>query len=473
MRLLRPAGNEEDLLGQGLLKEMKLRIPENVNFIIDILRRHGHEAYAVGGCVRDSILARHPNDWDITTSALPQQVKRLFKRTIDTGIQHGTVTVMMGKEGYEVTTYRVDGEYTDGRHPDKVTFTPSLTEDLKRRDFTINAMAYNEENGLVDLYGGMEDLQKHVIRCVGDPNERFEEDALRVLRAVRFAAQLGFKIDPATWEAIKAHAGRLSCVSAERIRVEVTKLLESPNPMMFRLLYEAGMTAVFMPEFDVCMRTEQNTPFHIYNVGEHILHSLTFVPEDRILRLTMLLHDIGKPCVHRKDSRGIDHFKGHAAESATMARAILKRLKFDNDTISRVSKLVYYHDLRPKANESAVRRALYEIGPELFADYLCVQRADNFAKNTGLLGSMFDRIDQVNQIYIRVIGRGDPLSLKDLKINGGDLVGIGIKGRAVGYILESALLMVLEKPELNEKELLMMYAGWKAGQMGESLRLPG
>ena len=441
---------------------MKLRVPEKVNFIIDILRRHGHEAYAVGGCVRDSILARQPNDWDITTSALPQQVKRLFKHTIDTGIQHGTVTVMMEKEGFEVTTYRVDGDYSDGRHPDKVTFTPSLEEDLKRRDFTINAMAYNEENDLIDLYNGMEDLQKHVIRCVGNPNERFEEDALRVLRAIRFAAQLGFKIDPATWEAVKSHAKNLNRISAERIRVEMVKLLESPNPIMFRLLYEAGITAVIMPEFDVCMKTEQHTPYHIYSVGEHILHSLTFVPDDKVLRLTMLFHDIGKPCVHRKDANGIDHFKGHAAESSTMARSIMKRLKFDNDTIGKVCKLVYYHDLRPEATEPAVRRAIYEIGPDLFTQYLCVQRADNFAKNTSLLQTMFDRIDQVNRLYIKIIGRGDPLSLKDLKINGSDLVQMGIKGREIGEILESALMAVLDKPEMNDREILLTYAKQEA-----------
>lgn len=441
---------------------MRLKVPAKVNFIIDILRRHGYEAYAVGGCVRDSILARTPNDWDITTSALPQQVKKLFRRTVDTGIRHGTVTIMLENDSFEVTTYRLDGRYSDGRHPDHVTFTPSLSEDLKRRDFTINAMAYNEEKGLVDLYGGMEDLQRHIIRCVGDPNRRFEEDALRVLRAVRFAAQLGFRIDEATLAAIKSHAADLRKISAERIRMELIKLLVSPHPEMFRLLYETGITAVILPEFDACMKTEQHSSYHIYTVGEHILHSLSYVPEDAVLRLTMLLHDIGKPRVHRRDSHGTDHFKGHAAESAKMAETILKRLKCDNETIRRVRRLVYYHDLRPEPVESEVRRAVYEIGPELFTAYLCVQRADNFAKNTSLLGTMFDRIDQVNRIYIRIIGRGDPLCLKDLKIRGDDLLKLGIKGRRVGEILESALLMVLEKPELNDREILLSYASQKA-----------
>ncbi|MDO4477480.1 MAG: CCA tRNA nucleotidyltransferase [Lachnospiraceae bacterium] len=442
---------------------MKIEVPEKVKLIIDTLRRHGHEAYAVGGCVRDSVLGRTPNDWDITTSAKPEEVKAAFRRTIDTGIEHGTVTVMLQKEGFEVTTYRIDGTYTDGRHPDSVVFTSALSEDLLRRDFTINAMAYNDHDGLVDLYGGVKDLECRIIRCVGDPNARFDEDALRILRAVRFAAQLGFSIDSATWEAIKSHAEDLRKISAERIQVELVKLLTSPHPQLFRLLYESGITAVIMPEFDTCMKMEQHTPYHLYNVGEHSLKSLEFVPEDKVLRLTMLLHDIAKPEVHRVDSTGTDHFKGHAETSAMMAKTILKRLKFDNDTLDKVTKLIRFHDIRAGATAAAVRRAMYEIGPSLFDAYLAVQRADNFAKNTDVLESEFERLDRVEALSRQIIERGDPLSLKALAINGRDLLSLGIKGKAVGEVLESALMMVLEMPELNDHELLLTYAMQKGG----------
>lgn len=279
---------------------MTINIPQKAEQILHILNEAGYEAYVVGGCVRDSILDRVPGDWDITTSALPEQVKELFHRTVDTGIQHGTVTVMMGKEGFEVTTYRVDGEYHDGRHPDAVTFTRSLEEDLKRRDFTINAMAYHPEHGLVDLFGGMEDINRKIIRCVGDPVERFTEDALRMLRAVRFSAQLGFTVEENTKAALARMSGNLEHVSAERIQTELVKLLVSDHPDYLRTAWETGLTREFLPEFDACMETEQNTPHHCYTVGEHILKSLTEIENDRLLRITMLLHDIAKPVVKRQ-----------------------------------------------------------------------------------------------------------------------------------------------------------------------------
>ena len=294
---------------------MILEIPKNAETILHILEKAGYEAYVVGGCVRDSILGRSPDDWDITTSAKPEQVKALFHRTVDTGLQHGTVTVLMEKEGYEVTTYRVDGEYEDGRHPKEVTFTASLKEDLKRRDFTINAMAYNPSSGLVDLFGGLEDIERKIIRCVGDPLERFTEDALRIMRAVRFSAQLGFAIEEETRKALKVLAPNLKHVSAERIQVELVKLLMSPHPDYLRVAYEAGITAEFLPEFDACMTTSQNTPHHCYTVGEHILHSLCHVRADKVLRITMLLHDIGKPVVRKTDENGRDHFKMHGIPS--------------------------------------------------------------------------------------------------------------------------------------------------------------
>ena len=443
---------------------MKLRIPPKAAFVIDILQRHGHEAYVVGGCVRDSILARDPQDWDITTSARPEEVRSYFRRTVATGMQHGTVTVMIEDQAFEVTTFRIDGAYSDGRHPDAVVFTPSLLEDLKRRDFTINAMAYNDKEGLIDPFGGMADLQRHLIRCVGDPDDRFTEDALRIMRALRFSAQLGFTVEEATLKAISGHAERLKMVSAERIQVELVKLLTSDNPMHMRYLYETGITSVVLPEFDPCMVTPQNTPYHCYNVGEHILHTLPVVPADKVLRLTMLLHDIAKPLLRRTDDRGVDHFKGHAMVSADMAYTILKRLKFDNDTISKVVRLVRYHDVRLRAEDAEVRRGIYEVGPDLFPDYLTVQRADTAAKSSYRQAEAFERIDRINLAYIGILGRKEPLSLKDLAIRGDDLLKIGIRGKAIGTILETCLMLVLKDPRANDRDLLMTYAESVKGQ---------
>ena len=273
---------------------MHISIPKHASDIIKTLSAHGYEAYVVGGCVRDSILGKEPADWDITTSALPEQVKALFPRTIDTGLKHGTVTIMMDKVGYEVTTYRIDGTYEDHRRPNEVTFTSDLKEDLMRRDFTINAMAYNEEQGLVDLFGGIQDLTDRIIRCVGNPAERFDEDALRMLRAVRFAGQLNFKIEENTKAAIEAQHTFLKDVSAERIQTELMKLLVSGHPEMIRAAYETGLTSVFLPEFDRMMETPQNNPHHIYSVGDHTVHAVETIAPNPVLRLTMLLHDIAK-----------------------------------------------------------------------------------------------------------------------------------------------------------------------------------
>lgn len=300
-------------------KNAKISLPAKVARILNTLGEHGYEAYAVGGCVRDSLLGRTPQDWDITTSARPEQVKALFRHTIDTGIQHGTVTVMLEHEGFEVTTYRIDGEYEDARHPKEVAFTANLLEDLKRRDFTINAMAYNEVTGLVDAFDGIGDLERGVIRCVGNAMERFSEDALRMLRAVRFAAQLGFSIEQETQEAIAGLAGNIKKVSAERIQVELVKLLTSPNPGELKVAYRMGLTAVFLPEFDVMMETPQNNPHHCCSVGEHTLKAIEAVPADKVLRLTMLLHDIAKPACRTTDKKGVDHFYGHPVRGSEMA----------------------------------------------------------------------------------------------------------------------------------------------------------
>ena len=435
---------------------MILEIPKNAETILHILENAGYEAYVVGGCVRDSILGRTPDDWDITTSAKPEQVKSLFHRTVDTGLQHGTVTVLMEKEGYEVTTYRVDGEYEDGRHPKEVTFTASLEEDLKRRDFTINAMAYNPSGGLVDLFGGMEDIDRKIIRCVGNPLERFTEDALRIMRAVRFSAQLGFAIEEETRKALKVLAPNLKHVSAERIQVELVKLLMSPHPDYLRVAYEAGITAEFLPEFDACMTTPQNTPHHCYTVGEHILHSLCNVRADKVLRITMLLHDIGKPVVRKTDDNGRDHFKMHGNAGEKMAAQILRRLKFDNDTIRKVTRLVKWHDDRPEGTTKAVRRAVNRIGEELFLYYLEVQQADMLAQSDYKRAEKQERLDKVKEAYETIINENQCVSLKTLAVTGKDLIEAGYKpGREIGETLNRLLEVVLADPQKNQKEILL------------------
>lgn len=435
---------------------MKIEIPSKAAMILNILEDAGFEAYVVGGCVRDSILGRIPDDWDITTSAAPEQVKALFRRTVDTGLAHGTVTVMMEKEGFEVTTYRVDGEYEDGRHPKEVTFTASLEEDLKRRDFTINAMAYNPSTGIVDLFGGLEDLENKLIRCVGNPLERFTEDALRIMRAVRFSAQLGFQIEENTKNALGVLAPNLRHVSAERIQVELIKLLVSPHPDYLRIAYETGVTKEFLPEWDVCMVTEQNTPHHCYTVGEHILHSLLNIRADKVLRLTMLLHDIGKPAVKKTDENGRDHFKMHGPESEKMAHDILRRLKLDNDTISKVCRLVKWHDYRPLPEMKAVRRAVNKIGEDLFPLYLEVQSADTLAQSDYRREEKMGRLEGVCACWKQIREEKQCVSLKSLAVTGRDLIAEGFApGREIGEILQYLLEIVLEDPEQNQKEKLL------------------
>ena len=437
---------------------MQIKIPENANKIIHTLMEHGHEAYVVGGCVRDSILNKVPMDWDITTSASPMEVKNLFGRTIDTGIQHGTVTVMMGKEAYEVTTYRVDGEYEDHRRPKEVLFTKSLNEDLKRRDFTINAMAYNEVEGLQDLFDGMGDLERGVIRCVGVPEERFDEDALRILRAVRFSAQLDFTIDEGTKQAIKTRYQHLKDISAERIQVELTKLLTSDHPEKLLEAKELGITSVVLPEFDAMVETEQNNPHHCYNVGVHTIHAVRAIEKDPILRWTMLLHDVAKPLKRETDEKGIDHFHGHDTEGADMAKKILRRMKLDNHTIHTVSHLVLWHDYHFQAPVTLkkVRRTMSKVGTELFPVLLKVQRADAAAQSDFRRKEKFRVIEEAEERYYEVLAKKQCVSMKELAINGRDLIEYGVEpGVMMGAILNSLLEQVIEDPTLNEKDILL------------------
>ena len=444
---------------------MKIQMPEDVKYILEKLNSAGYEAYAVGGCVRDSILGRIPDDWDITTSAKPEETKALFPRTIDTGIQHGTVTVMCNHVGYEVTTYRIDGEYEDSRHPKEVIFTADLLEDLKRRDFTINAMAYNhlenqenENGGLVDAFGGIEDIENHIIRCVGNPIHRFEEDALRMMRAVRFSAQLGYEIEEETKNAIRILAPNLANISAERIQVELVKLLVSNHPDYLRTAYETGMTKVFFPEFDKAMETKQNNPHHIYTVGEHMLQSLNHVRNDKVLRLTMILHDIAKPDTLQTGEDGIDHFYGHPDKSEEMAKKILKRLRFDNDTMGKVCKLVKYHDRKLSLKPEKLRKAIVEIGVDIFPLLLEVKEADMMAQSDYKKEEKKKELEDIRKVYQQILDAGDCLALKDLAVTGKDMINAGMKpGKELGAVLQKLFDYVLKNPEKNTKDDLLIY----------------
>lgn len=447
---------------------MKITIPEKVELIIDTLMEQGFEAYAVGGCVRDTLLGREPGDWDITTSAKPEEVKALFRRTIDTGIEHGTVTVMFGKEGYEVTTYRIDGEYEDNRHPKSVEFTSDLVEDLKRRDFTINAMAYNHQSGIVDEFDGLEDLQKGIIRCVGSAHQRFDEDALRILRAIRFAGQLGFSIEEETKVAIQDRAHLLKNISAERIRTELSKLLISKKPELLLTGKELGITKVILPVFDQLFEVTQENPHHIYDVGMHTMESLKIMNDivsmeqcvdskhHMILSYTMLLHDVGKIQTKTIDEQGIAHFYGHPKISSQQAKKILKGLKFDNYTIDKVTHLVNYHDYRIECTDKAVRRAASKIGVEDLNLLFLVQEADIKAQNPVMQEEKLEKLERLRQLYDEMIRDACCVTLKELKVNGKMLIELGFEpGKEIGVVLSKLLEQVIEQPELNEEQVLL------------------
>jgi tRNA nucleotidyltransferase (CCA-adding enzyme) len=376
---------------------------------------------------------------------------------------------MLKDEHFEVTTYRLDGVYEDSRHPAEVTFTSNLADDLQRRDFTINAMAYNPRTGLTDLHGGIADLENKVIRCVGDANERFGEDALRMMRAIRFSAQLGYEIEAETKKALADHAPSLKNISRERIHIELMKLITSPHPDFLRTAYETGLTATFFREFDLCMQTGQNNPHHLYSVGEHILHSMLNIEADRILRLTMLLHDIAKPLTKRVNEKtGYDSFHGHPEEGERLAKKILRRLKFDNETIKTVSRLVRYHDYDINHNthinlasfsveEAYIRRSVYRLGEDIYPLYLKVQAADVAAQSDFLRAEKLAYQAEIKRVYEKVKENGDCLSLKGLAVTGHDLIAAGIPaGKRIGKVLKAMLEEVLEHPEHNTKEYLLL-----------------
>ena len=449
---------------------MKINMPEKVQYILQQLHDNGHEAYAVGGCVRDALLGREPEDWDITTSAKPEQVKELFRRTVDTGLQHGTVTVMLDKDGFEVTTYRIDGVYEDGRHPKEVTFTGDLIEDLKRRDFTINAMAYSEETGIVDAFDGVGDLERHVIKCVGDARERFSEDALRILRAVRFGAQLDFDIEEQTRQAILEKAPTLSKISAERIRVELDKLLCSKHPERLLVAQELGITKVVFPEFDIMLDTPQNHPHHQYNVGLHSLKTVENVQKlareaelDKkdfsVLTWTAMLHDVGKPKCLTVDEEGITHFYNHPAVGKELAKEILRRLRFDNYTIDLACHLIQYHDVQFSLKKKKMRKWMSVIGTDKMPYLFLLIQGDKLAQSMYQREEKMDNLAAARALYEEILEDKECVSLKMLAVNGSDLLSIGFpKGKCMGEMLQSLLELVLEDPEQNTKENLLAIA---------------
>ena len=400
---------------------MVFEIPQKVEIIINILEKAGYEAYAVGGCVRDALLGRTPNDWDITTSAKPEQVKALFHRTVDTGIAHGTVTVLLEKEGFEVTTYRVDGEYEDGRHPKEVTFTACLEEDLKRRDFTINAMAYSHETGIVDAFDGMGDLEKKVIRCVGCPRDRFTEDALRILRAIRFAAQLGFSIEGETYGAIREIAPNLKNVSKERIQVELTKLLTSAHPEKIAMVEDTGISPYVTGDFPLVFQTERERTAGGTS-GPESFSCLALLPPEKSMRWAGFLRHM----------------------EPDMVRRILKGLKLDNETVDNGKAMAGAAQAPLGPEKPGIRRFLSRMTPYQFDGCLRLKALDKDPKT-----------EEIRRLWEEIERDGDCVSLKELAVGGGDLLAAGMEGKEIGETLRRLLELVLEDPSLNRRELLL------------------
>lgn len=439
-------------------KNIKIQVPEGAKNIINTLQYNGFEAYVVGGCVRDSILGRQPDDWDITTNALPDVVMELFKdnhKVVPTGLKHGTLT-LLNKDGsaYEITTFRIDGKYSDGRHPDEVLFTSLLKDDLSRRDFTINALAYNNKRGIIDYFNGLDDIDNKIIRCVGNPKVRFNEDALRMMRCIRFSAQLGFQIDKYTREAIFDNSNLIQNISIERIRQEFNKIIIS-DPMKINDLWQLGLLKYFLPEYGPCIGVMQKNPYHVYCVDRHILESMCHIDPEVNLRLTMLLHDICKPQVKTTDTNGVDHFYNHGELSSEIARKILRRMRYDNKTIEGISKLIKLHDCQIN-DRKKVKRLLYEIGEKALLDLIKVKEADILAQNPEYYQERHIQLEKIKKEIDEVIKENNCFSLKDLKVNGNDLINIGFKpGKIIGETLNYLLEAVIDKPELNEKEELI------------------
>jgi len=432
-----------------MIQQFTLDIPEEIIYIIKTLNNNNHKAYVVGGCIRDSILNKQPKDWDISTSASPNEIKKIFSKTIDTGIKHDTVSVVIDNTAIEITTFRTI-------YPEE---KKCLVTDLSYRDLTINAMAYHPLEGLFDPYLGMKDIKNAVIRAVKDPSERIKEDPLRMIRAVRFSAVLGFDIEKQTLSAIERNSALIENVSQERIRDELTKILTSKQPSKFALLRELKLLKYILPEFDVCFDITQNHPYHVYNVAMHSLKTVCEIENKVYLRWTMLLHDTGKALTKSTDEKGIDHFYGHPKESMCIAKNVLKRLKFDNKTIKEVCHLIRHHDRRMSTSFKSVRKAVSVIGKDSFMDLLKVQEADKKGQNPDFLNSSLEDLYKIKEIYAQINSEKQCLTIKDLKINGSDLLSLGYRqGKEIGDILNKLLYIVLDNPELNTYDNLIKIA---------------
>ncbi|KEJ02511.1 polynucleotide adenylyltransferase [Clostridium botulinum A2B3 87] len=441
-------------------KNIKIQISKGVEYIINTLQENGYEAYIVGGAVRDSLLERKVNDWDITTSANPQEVVNIFEnlgyKIILTGLKHGTVTILISSIGYEVTTFRVDGEYEDNRHPKEVKFTSNLREDLKRRDLTINAMAYNDKIGLVDYFHGLEDLNNKIIRCVGNSKDRFNEDSLRMLRCIRFASQLNFHMEESIKLNIRELSRNIANVSMERIRDELCKILVSSQPVYgIKNIVELNLMDYIIPELKVCVGFKQHNIHHDKDVYEHILSVVENVPSKLELRLAALLHDIGKPKCFSIGDNGQGHFYGHQKISADMTKDILKRLKFDNKTVDKVDKLVYNHMARyNKLRTPNIKKFINKVGIDNLDDLFELQIAD--IKGSAKEYHSFDNVLNLKIKCEKILSEKQPLTIKDLDINGYDLMELGInQGKEIGIMLNKLLDIILENPNLNNKEDLI------------------
>lgn len=439
---------------------MEIRLPFDVKLIIEKLRHNGYSCYAVGGCVRDSLRGIQPHDWDFTTSAPPQEIERVFAdyQTVGVGKKYGTVAVIVGGELYEITTYRIDGEYSDSRHPDDVAFSDRLSDDLSRRDFTVNAMAYNDEDGLVDLYGGRQDLANGVIRCVGDPDQRFSEDALRILRALRFASTLGFTIEPETSDAILRQRKLLSDIAGERIREELLKLL-CGDRADFVLRRYRSVIAVFIPELKGTFDFEQHSKHHNRDVYRHTVAAVHHIEPQPLLRVAMLFHDIGKPLAQTTDKYGAYHYRNHQKIGAAMTREILRRLCMPSAVIDEVCTLIRWHDERFQPDTVTIKRYLKQLGADVMQRLMLIQRADILAQSKYMREEKLRNLSAVSDELHRIIAAGECYNLRQLAVNGSDLLHNGFcSGVRIGEILDALLDRVIEGALPNEKEPLLLYA---------------
>lgn len=438
---------------------MTIRLPSPVQTALDALNKQGCEAYIVGGCVRDSLLGKEPTDWDITTNAQPKEVLRIFSgyKTVSTGIQHGTVTVIVEDMPLEITTYRLDGAYLDGRRPETVTFTGCLQEDLRRRDFTINAIAYHPTTGFTDTFSGMADLDAGRICCVGDPEIRFTEDALRILRALRFSSVLGFSIDKITAQTIHRLAPLLRRISAERIATELIKLLGGQN-VQHVLLEFADVLCVVLPELQPMIGLRQDNPYHHLTVYEHMVQTVAAVKNTPVLRLTMLFHDCGKPNCYTRDMLGMDHFRGHPAISTILAERAMKRLHLDNQTIRAVKTLIMHHDDTLQNDDGHLLRLLHTLGEEMAHALVQVQRADVLGQHPDKLDRL-QFLDNLDQRLTQLVQEGACYRLADLQITGDDLLQMGYPaGRGIGDTLTALLEEVMDGQCANEPSALQARA---------------